>query len=100
MTVIRPRRTPPERLGPTLRSARERAGLGVREAARRAGLSSGYLANLEHGDRSPSRSVAERLIVALALDGEEQAVVRGGAVGDAGEDHPWRRSFSPRKTLP
>lgn len=83
-----------------LREARQRARLSVRAAAERAGISAGYLGNLEGGQRCPSRTVAARLTDALELDDRERAVVLAGSVADAGLDHPWRRSFGPRKLLP
>ncbi|WP_406462316.1 helix-turn-helix domain-containing protein [Streptomyces sp. NBC_01622] len=89
--VVRERRTPPEGLGPLLRSARERAGLGLREAAREAGVSSGYLANLEAGTRSPSATVASRIADALSLDEAQRGQLLTAAVTDAGADHPARR---------
>ncbi|MCX5170567.1 helix-turn-helix domain-containing protein [Streptomyces antibioticus] len=94
---VRERRTPPPEFGPMLRAARERAGLGVRETARQAGLSAGYLTNLEHGSRSPSRSTAQRLADTLGMDEDERARVLAVAVSDAGRDHPWRQSFKPRQ---
>lgn len=97
---VRERRTPPPGFGPMLRAARKRVGLGVRETARRAGLSAGYLVNLERGDRSPSRSVAQRLADTLDMDEAERAALLAGSVADAGRDHPWRQSFKPRRTLP
>jgi ribosome-binding protein aMBF1 (putative translation factor) len=87
---IRERRTPPEGLGPMLRTARERADLGVRAAARRLEVSSGYLAHLEAGERCPSRTVAERLAAVLELDDDERAQLYAAAVTDAGRDHPAR----------
>lgn len=89
---IRERRTPPAGLGPMLRAARERADLGVRETARQAGLSSGYMAHLEAGGRSPSRTVAERLAAVLELTDDERAQLYVAAVTDAGRDHPARAS--------
>lgn len=87
---IRMRRIPPAGFGPMLRAARERAGLGMRETARQASLSAGYMAHLEAGGRSPSRSVAERLAAILELTDDEQAQLYVAAVTDAGRDHPAR----------
>lgn len=84
------RRTPPATFGPALRQARERAGLGLREAARDIGLSSGYLANLEAGERCPSVTVAHRIADTLDLNETERAQVLAAAVDDAGADHPSR----------
>ena len=58
----------PADLAAALRTARHARGLGLREAARTAGVSGGYMHMIEHGDRCPSRAVAEDLIVALDLD--------------------------------
>ncbi|MGX1887040.1 helix-turn-helix domain-containing protein [Streptomyces sp. NPDC055287] len=75
-----------------LRQARERAGLGLRETALKVALSGGYVAHLEAGDRSPSLTVAKRIAEALELGDDEQALLYGAAVTDAGADHPWRRA--------
>ncbi|OEJ29795.1 hypothetical protein AR457_29905 [Streptomyces agglomeratus] len=72
------------------RQARERAGLGLREAARKAGLSGGYVTHLEAGDRSLSLTLAKRIAEALELGEDEQAMLYGVAVTDAGRDHPAR----------
>lgn len=90
MGLIRERRTPPEGLGPMLRSARERAGAGQRETARRAGVSQGYLWLLEAGQRVPSTAVAEVLAEVLALTPEEREQLRAAAVDDAGRSNPAR----------
>jgi transcriptional regulator with XRE-family HTH domain len=58
----------PTDLAAALRAARHERGLGLRETARKAGISPGYFHMIEHGDRCPSRAVAEDLIGALDLD--------------------------------
>lgn len=88
---IRQRRTPRPDLSQSLRRARERAGLTLRSVAAAAGITAAYLSNLEGGRRCPSRTVAERLADALPLNDVERAAVLGGAVDDAGRDHPSRR---------
>lgn len=85
------RRVPPAELGPMLRSARVRAGLGLREAARSIGISSGYLADLEHGDRCPSVTVGKLLFQVLCLTDDEGRVLAASVVADRGRDHPLRR---------
>ncbi|GAA3255967.1 helix-turn-helix domain-containing protein [Streptomyces lavendulae] len=84
------RRIPPESFGPTLRTARAAAGLGLREAARAIGIPSSYLHALEAGQRCPSRTVAERIAVALAADENTRVVLFSAAVTGVGRDHPAR----------
>lgn len=54
------------RFGKRLRAARDAAELTVRELAKVSGLSVGYLCDVEHGRRWPSKEVAERLEQAFA----------------------------------
>lgn len=84
----RHRTIPPAEVGPILRAARQRAGLSLRGLARRAGVSFGYISELEHGVKACSRSVAEDLIAALGITGDDAARIRGSAVTDAGRDFP------------
>lgn len=100
MAIVRERRTLPDGVALLLRAARERAGLGVRETARRAWVSGGYVANLEAGDRCPSRRVAERLADVLQLDSEQRQQLLAAAVTDAGWDSPWRVGLQPGPTSP
>ncbi len=72
--------------------ARLRAGYRLREAARLAGLNPSYLFKLESSQRVPSRTVAEILAEVLRLDEAERAQLFAAAVGDAGRDHPLKRS--------
>lgn len=85
------RRVPPAELGPMLKAARARAGLGLREAARQIGISSGYLADLERGDRCPSVTVGALLFRVLCLTEDEGQVLAASVVADRGRDHPLRR---------
>ncbi|MFE7229868.1 helix-turn-helix domain-containing protein [Streptomyces sp. NPDC057596] len=88
--LIRVRRTPPQGLGPLLRTARERAGLSQSEVGRRAGIPQGYVWKLETGQRCPSTAVAERLADVLRLKLPECKTLFGCAVDDAGRSHPAR----------
>lgn len=86
------RHQPDPALGPMLSAARMRAGLGLRQAARLIGISHTYLYRLEQGARCPSTVVAEELIRALNLAGEEAELLAGTAVADHGRAHPLRES--------
>ena len=66
--------------------------LSYRKAAREIGISYGYLHGLTHGTRSPSVTVAERLIAVLPLDSEDAAALLAEAVEVAGRD--WRPTSS------
>lgn len=88
--VTRIRRTPPAELGPMLAAARERAGLAQRQASVAAGLVPSYLGLIEHGRRTPSLVVAQRLAEVLDLTAEERVQLYGAAVTDAGRSHPSR----------
>ena len=50
------------------RRRRVEQGLSQRALARRAGTSSGFLSQLEAGDRNPSPEMAKRLATALGAD--------------------------------
>lgn len=91
MVEVRMRRTPPPGFGAILTAARQAAGLGVREAARSVGIDAGHMSRLESEERSPSLTVARRLVEVLNLSGTAQRVVLGAAVRDAGRDHPAKR---------
>ena len=95
------RHYPPAEFGAALRRGRAERGLGLRATARAAGLSPGYLSMLEHGHRSPSESVAEALVNALRLTGDDAETIRSAAIPDVGRDwteppptqtrsRPWR----------
>ncbi|MFK0217753.1 helix-turn-helix domain-containing protein [Streptomyces vinaceus] len=86
------RRIPPEAFAPTLQAARAAAGLGLREAARAIGIPSGYLHALEAGRRCPSRTIAERIAAALAVDEAARVVLFSAAVTGVGRDHPARKA--------
>ncbi|MFI1148700.1 helix-turn-helix domain-containing protein [Streptomyces sp. NPDC020817] len=88
--VVPVRRIPPEVFGPTLRAARAAVGLGLREAARAIGIHSSYLSALEAGRRCPSRTVAEQIAAALAVDEDTRVVLFSAAVAGVGRDHPAR----------
>ncbi len=90
MVMIRERRIPPQGLGSMLRQARERAGLSQSALAAAAGVRRPYVSKLEDSARCPSLLVANALCAALALDGDEAALLLGCAVDDAGRSHPWR----------
>ena len=75
-----------------LARAKMRAGCRPREAARLAGLDPSYLLKLETGQRVPSQTVAGILADVLQLDDAEREHMLAAAVGDAGRDHPARRS--------
>lgn len=91
MNAEQVRQVPPADLGPMLKAARARAGLGLREAARQVGISSGYLADLEGGDRCPSVTVGKLLFQVLCLTDDEGRVLAASVVADRGRDHPLRR---------
>lgn len=55
-------------IGEQLRAARVGAGLSLRETARRAHVNAGYLSQIEHGARMPSRPVLAALARVLGLD--------------------------------
>lgn len=55
--------------GPTLRQLRRRGGLSLRELARLTNYDFGYLGQIERGDRSPNRRLAEACDRALHTDG-------------------------------
>jgi transcriptional regulator with XRE-family HTH domain len=56
-------------------------GLGLRQAARLIGCSPGFYCDLEHGQRAPSRQMAERIIRALQLnDADAEALERASVV--------------------
>jgi hypothetical protein len=82
------RHYPPDDFGPTLAAGRARASLGLRQAARAADISLGYWCLLEHGERSPSESVAELVVATLNLTGADAAAVRDAAVTGVGRDYP------------
>lgn len=85
----RRRRTiPPPDFGPTLRAARHQAGLSLRALAQITGVNFGYIGELERGVKTCSRSIAEDLIAALGITGDDAARIRGSAVTDAGRDFP------------
>lgn len=84
------RRIPPPAFAPALRAARAATGLGLREAATAIGIPSGYLHALEAGARCPSRTVAERIATALAVDEDVRVVLFSSAVTGVGRDHPAR----------
>lgn len=69
-----------------LRAARKRLGLGLKPMAARAGISFPYLCLLELGQRAPSAVVAESLVDALGLDGEDAERVRAAGIPGVGRD--------------
>lgn len=77
---------PPPGFGPAITAARNKAGLGLREAARAAGIPPGYWCLLEHGERSPSVSVAEAVIRAVRADAVAAEAIRDAAVIGVGRD--------------
>lgn len=89
---IRERRTPPPELGVTINRARLRMGLRGREAARLLGISHAYLIQLETGQRTPSRKVAQILAETLAFTDTERALLFSAAIPDVGKDHPGKRA--------
>ena len=84
------RQVPPPELGPMLKAARARAALGLREAARQAGISSGYLADLERGDRCPSVPLTLELHRVLQFTDDEVRLLASAAVAGRGRAHPYR----------
>jgi transcriptional regulator with XRE-family HTH domain len=62
------RHTLPPRIGHDLRAARHASPYTLRGFAAAAGISKPYLILLETGKRTPSRTVADRLIMVLDLD--------------------------------
>jgi ribosome-binding protein aMBF1 (putative translation factor) len=62
--------TPPiqPRFGRNLRTAREKKGIAQNKLARRAKTSASYLCRLEHGDKTPSVEMYERLALLLGLN--------------------------------
>lgn len=91
----------PTDLAAALRAARHERGLGLREAARKAGISPGYFHMIEHGDRCPSRAVADDLIVALGLDRAVAAWLLDVARPNAGRSwHPDLTVGTNRRATP
>jgi transcriptional regulator with XRE-family HTH domain len=84
------RRTPPDWLGPLLRTARASHRWSLREVARLAGISREQMWKLEDGRRTPSVSVARALAAVLELTDEQTAELLAAAVPYAGRDWPGR----------
>jgi transcriptional regulator with XRE-family HTH domain len=82
------RHIPPPEFGHTLRTARQRTGKGLRAIAAACRTTYGYLGMLERNERAPSESMAEELIKALRLVGEEAETIRRHAVRNKGRDWP------------
>ena len=82
------------------RCARRRRGWPVSRAAEAAGISRPHLSLLERGLRRPSKSVAERIIEALAMTPAEAKAVRSVAVPLAGRDSPYRSGWRPTPPRP
>jgi transcriptional regulator with XRE-family HTH domain len=72
----------------------EARGLSVEETARRVACSAGYLGNVIHGRKRPSRRVAARLDDVLEAGGELVTLAETAEVM-AGDDVPARQGDPP-----
>jgi len=92
----RPRATTP--FGEKVVALMEARGLSAAETARRAGCSAGYLCNVIHGRKRPSRRVAARLDHVLEAGGELVTLAETAEIV-AGDDDP-AASGNPRGQAP
>jgi transcriptional regulator with XRE-family HTH domain len=88
----RPRAATP--FGEKLVALMEARGLSAAESARRAGCSAGYLCNVIHGRKRPSRRVAARLDEVLEAGGELVTLAETAEVV-TGDDEPAVRGNTP-----
>jgi hypothetical protein len=77
----------------------EARGLSAAESARRAGCSAGYLCNVIHGRKRPSRRVAARLDDLLEAGGELVTLAETAEVVTSGDDD-LAASGNPRGQAP
>lgn len=90
-----PRHVPPAGFGDVLRRARLARGMSYGQLAQRIGTSAPYLYRLEQHERAPSQTMAELIVQALGLDGDDAALVRSAGVPGAGRDYPgWMPAFA------
>jgi transcriptional regulator with XRE-family HTH domain len=73
----------------------EARGLSAAESARRAGCSAGYLCNVIHGRKRPSRRVAARLDDLLEAGGDLVTLAETAEVVTGGDDEPAARGNPP-----
>ena len=87
----RPRAATP--FGEKVVALMEARGLSAAETARRAGCSAGYLCNVIHGRKRPSRRIAARLDDLLEAGGELVTLAETASV--TGDDKPAARGNPP-----
>ena len=80
-----------------LRRGRERRGWTMSAAAKHSGVSRPMISLLERGLRRPSESVAEDLITAYRLTGQEADAVRSIALEWVGRDTPYKTGVTPAR---
>lgn len=68
MSAVKPESAPGAVCSQKIRLAREERGLSLTNLAERAGVSISYLSEVEHGRKSPSLQIVQRLANALHLD--------------------------------
>jgi transcriptional regulator with XRE-family HTH domain len=93
----RPRAATP--FGERLVALMEARGLSAAETARRAGCSAGYLCNVIHGRKRPSRRIAARLDDVLEAGGELVTLAETAEVVTGDDDEP-AASGNPRIQAP
>ena len=86
----------PPGLGAALAIGRRRSGMSYRVAGARLGIAYGYLCELEHGRRRPSRVVAELLIQGYQLDAATSAWLLSEASSTTGRCSPYREQNRTR----
>ncbi len=84
------RRSLDPRAAAALKSGRQARGWSISETAKRTGVARRHIGMLEQGQRRPSGTVAEILIRAYQLDGEDATIIRSITVELAGRDSPYR----------
>src|SRR5215471_19197448 len=92
----------PITFGDLLRHHRREAGLTQQDLAERAGLSLHGIQKLERGATHPYRDTAQRLIVALDLEGEDEVRFRSAVapVRRNGSAHRVSATTNARHNLP
>jgi len=87
-------------LGERLRLARLRRKLSAAAVAQRAGLSRTTLYNAEHGDAALTMGSYLRVLVALGLDGDIDALVADDKVGRTLQDLALQPALRRKKAQP
>lgn len=83
------------RIAAILKHYRQSRGWNVSEAARQSGVSRRMIGMLEHAQRRPSESTAERLISAYRIPAGRAAEVRDIAIPLVGRDSPYKTGEWP-----